>query len=132
MKIIIDTNFLLIPGQFGVDIFTEIEKICDFKHEIFVLDKTMEELDKIIREQKGKDKRAAKLAKDMVDRKKIKIIPTKTFGSADKAILEMAEKAKIVVATQDQLLKAELKKKGAYTIGLRQKKQLFIDKTYNL
>jgi len=132
MKIILDTNFLLIPAEFGIDIFTEIERIIDFEHELCVIDKTLEELDKIMAEQKGKDKRAAKLAKDMVLRKGLKIINTTTQGNADKAILEIAEKAKIVVATQDKLLRAELKKKGAYLIGLRQKKHLFIDKTYNL
>ncbi|MBW2991754.1 hypothetical protein KY345_00870 [Candidatus Woesearchaeota archaeon] len=29
-KIILDTNFLLIPGQFKIDIFSEIRRICDF------------------------------------------------------------------------------------------------------
>jgi uncharacterized protein len=132
MKVIIDTNFLLIPAQFGVDIFTEIERVCDFEHEQCILDKTLEELDKIIKEQKGKDKRAAKLAKDMIERKKLKIITTTTEGNADKALLEIAENTKITVATQDKLLRAALSKKGAYLLGLRQKTHLYIDKNYNL
>lgn len=132
MKLIIDTNFLLIPATYGVDIFTEIERICDFKYEICVLDKTMEELDKIITEQKGKHKRAAKLAKSIVERKKIEIIPTTTKGNADKALLEIAENTKVTVATQDKLLRSALRKKGAYLLGLRQKTHLYIDKNYNL
>lgn len=132
MKIIIDTNFLMIPAQFGIDIFTEIERITNFKHEICVLGKTMKELEKIMQEQKGKHKRAAKLAKQIVESKKIKIIETNEEGSVDQTLIKMAEKAKIAVATQDKLLRARLKEKGAYLIGLRHKTRLFVDKNYNL
>jgi len=46
-KIILDTNFLLIPAQFKVDIFSEIDRICSFTYSLFVLDKSVEELKKI-------------------------------------------------------------------------------------
>ena len=54
-KILLDTNFLLIPYQFKIDIFTQIDKISMFKYGIFALDKTLEELKKIVNEQKGKN-----------------------------------------------------------------------------
>ena len=43
-KIILDTNFLLIPAQFNVDIFSEIERICDFQYQLCIVDKTLSEL----------------------------------------------------------------------------------------
>ena len=43
-KIILDTNFLMIPAQFNVDIFSEIHRICDFKYELYIIDKTIDEL----------------------------------------------------------------------------------------
>ena len=43
-KIILDTNFLLIPAQFKVDIFDEIDRIMIEKYQLFVLDKTIDEL----------------------------------------------------------------------------------------
>ena len=43
MKIILDTNFLMIPSMFKVDIFSEIERICDFKYELCIVDKTLDE-----------------------------------------------------------------------------------------
>ena len=49
--VLLDTNFLLIPAQFKVDIFSEIDRICTFQYEIAVLDKTIDELNKIIKEQ---------------------------------------------------------------------------------
>ena len=46
-KIILDTNFLLIPAQFGVDVFTGLEELCDFKFELYLLDKSLKELKNI-------------------------------------------------------------------------------------
>ena len=34
-KIILDTNFLITAIKFKVDIFTEINRICDFNYKIF-------------------------------------------------------------------------------------------------
>ena len=75
-RIILDTNFLLIPAQFKVDIFSEIQRIADFKYQLYILDKTITELKKIQKEQRGKHKRAAKLGLDLIKKKKVKIIKT--------------------------------------------------------
>ena len=52
-KILLDTNFLLIPSQFKVDIFSEIKRICNFSYKLYVLDKSVGELNYIIENQKG-------------------------------------------------------------------------------
>ncbi len=132
IKVILDTNFLMIPYQFGLDIFSEIKRICDFKYELCIVDKTMDELDKITQEQKGKNVMAAKMAVGFIAGMNIKILKTKTEGSADDAIVELAEKGKTVIATQDGELRDRIRQKGAVLIGMRQKKHLFIDKSYNL
>lgn len=125
-KIILDTNFLLIPGQFKIDIFSEIERICDFKYNLFILDKSIGELNKIIQEQKGKAKSAAKLALTFINSGKLGIINTETNNKdVDAIIVELSEKEKIIVATQDQLLKRQLKSK-AKIITMRQKKYLIM------
>ena len=59
-KIILDTNFLLIPVQFGVDIFSEFDRICNFKYELVVVPETVTELEGIINGKGSKkDKMAA-------------------------------------------------------------------------
>lgn len=125
-KIILDTNFLLIPYQFKVDIFSEIERICSFKYQLCIIDKTLEELDKIAKEQRGKNKRAAMLALVMLSQKKIYKIKTKEKKSVDNLILKAVEKdkEKYIVATQDAELKRKLKKKGISLIVLKQKSHL--------
>ncbi|MBW2980284.1 DNA-binding protein [Candidatus Woesearchaeota archaeon] len=123
-KIIIDTNFLMAVSQFKVDIFSEIRRICDFSYQLFIIDKTINELKSIIETQKGKNKAAAKLALSIIKLKKIKKIKTKE-GTVDELILKLPKKDTIV-ATQDMELKGRLRKKGIPLIVLRQKKYLVI------
>lgn len=119
-KVILDTNFLLIPAQFRVDIFSEIQRIADFKYQLYILDKTIDELKKIQKEQRGRHKRAAKLAMALVKNKKIKKIKTTSNKSVDDLLVQYSKKGAII-ATQDIGLKKRLKKP---CIVLRQKKYL--------
>ena len=124
-RIILDTNFTMIPAQFKLDIYSEIERICDFKYKIYVLDKTIYELKKIIKEQKGKHKRSASLALQLLKAKKISIIKTKSEKLVDDILVDIAKKSDYI-ATQDLALKIRIKKKKANIITMRQKKFLKI------
>ncbi len=123
-KILLDTNFLMICKQFKVDIFTQIDRISKFKYKLFILDKTVEELKKIVQEQKGKDKDAAKIALKLVAIKNIGIIKTKSSKKTDDIILEMASDNDFIVATQDKELKSKLRQKNVPMMVLRQKKMV--------
>ncbi len=121
-KLIIDTNFLLIPFQFSFDIFSEFERIKTEPIQIFVLDKSIDELNKIVREQKGKDKSAAKMALQLVETR-ADILMTEGEDYVDDLIVSLADKDTIV-ATQDKELKKRVQKKGAKLIIMKQKKYL--------
>ena len=121
-KIILDTNFLMIPYKFRVDIFSEINRICNFNYKLFIIDKTINELKKIIQNQPVKERKGAELALKMIGLKKIESITSEAWD-VDSAILEIADK-NIVVATQDIFLKRQVIQKGASVIWLRQKKYL--------
>ena len=121
-KIILDTNFLLIPAQFHVDIFSEIQRIVDFPYQLCVLDKTLDELKKIIAQQPGQHKAAAKLALALLENKKVKILKTISPLYVDDLLVEYSH-AGSIIATQDILLKKRLKKPYIF---LRQKKKLIL------
>ena len=116
MKILLDTNFMMIPNQFGVDIF---EFLKDY--EIFTLSTCMDEL-KNLAKKKGKDGLAARVAIKLVKEKGIKTVKTKEKG--DKAILNYAIEEKCSVGTNDKELIKALKNKGIKIIRLKQKKYL--------
>lgn len=126
-KIILDTNFLLIPGQFKIDIFTEIRCLVDFQYRFFIIDKTIDELNKIIEDKntKVKDREYAKIGLELIKLNKIgKIKSDKKY--VDDAIVEKADKDS-VVATSDKELKKRLKKKGVKIIFLKKKQVLALE-----
>lgn len=125
-KILLDTNFLLIPAQFGVDIFSEIERICHFPYKLCVLDKTVNELEKIEQTQKGKHRERAKLALSLIKNKKINIIPSEKGNYVDDIIVGLIN-SNYIVATQDKELKKRVEAKKVPIISLRQKKYLIME-----
>jgi len=123
-KIILDTNFLLIPAQFKVDIFSEIRRICDFTYKILILDKSIQELEKIIIKGKGKEKLEAKVTLELIKHKNIEIMKTAGDTYVDDYIVDIAHQGEYIVATQDLALIKRLKAYKVKVIMLRQKKYL--------
>ncbi|MBO8175142.1 MAG: nucleotide-binding protein [Thermococcus sp.] len=126
--VIPDTNFLLIPGQFGVDIISELNRILDVKFEIAVPNIVLDELNVIERKAKGRDLMAVRMAKKLVER--FKVIEIGKFGEkpTDMQIYEFAVKTpNVVVCTNDKLLKKKLREKGIPVVYLRQKKILELE-----
>ena len=121
-RIIIDTNFLMIPLRFRVDIFSEFNSICDFNYKLYAFEQSINELKGIIKNQQGKHKKAAEFALKLIKLKNIKIIKS-IQEDVDKLILSNLTKDTII-ATQDIELKKELLQKGASVIILRQRKYL--------
>jgi rRNA-processing protein FCF1 len=123
-QIIIDTNFLLIPSQFRVDIFSEIERLMHEPYEICILEGTVDELNKIRMTASGKDKLGAALALKLIASKKIRHLKTEKNLNIDKLIVEQAKNPECIVATQDMALKRILKRDNCHLIILRKKQYL--------
>lgn len=128
--VLLDTNFLLLPAQFKVDVFDELQRLCGFNYEVAVLAATAAELNGIVNDKNAsaKDRAAAKLGLQLIKAKGVSVIRTerKVFKSTDKAILEFAANGRgsVVVATQDRLLREKLKSAGVAVIVMRQEQYL--------
>ena len=121
-NIIIDTNFLMIPIQFRVDIFSEFNRICNFNYKLSIFEQSIRELKNIMKKQPRKHKKAAEFALKLIKLKNISIIQSNQ-EDVDSLILKNINKDTII-ATQDIHLRKELLKKGASVIILRQRKYL--------
>jgi len=122
-KIIIDTNFLLIPGMFKIDIFSEISRIADFQYKLFIIEDTIEELKKIINsDTKTIHKENAKIGLELVKNKRIARLKG-LKRTVDDSIVKRADE-NTIVATSDKALKHRLKKKGIKLIVLKKKQYL--------
>ena len=103
--IIVDTNALVSMVEFKLDLIGEIKKIDSSTIE--VLSGTIDELNKILLEQRGKYKQAAALALSILKAKKIPI--RKSSGNVDDALVQLSQKG-LIVLTQDRELKKRLTK----------------------
>ncbi|HEY6585926.1 MAG TPA: DNA-binding protein [Candidatus Methanoperedens sp.] len=119
-KVIIDTNGLMIPGQFGIDIFSELEQLGFFSY--IVPSASVKELEKIVSTGRGKDRTAAKIALSLLDRCTI----IDKNGYADDIIIDLAVGMDAAVLTNDIELKKRLCSKGVTNVYLRDRTRLSI------
>ncbi|MBI2075847.1 MAG: nucleotide-binding protein [Candidatus Aenigmarchaeota archaeon] len=116
-KVLLDTNFLLVPFQFKVDVYEDMRKFG----EPMTLDSCVRELRRL---EKGrtKDSLYAKASLILLKMKKLKI--EKSPYSSDTAIIKYAKLHDCPVATNDRKLIKRLKSNGIRIIRLRQRKLL--------
>lgn len=122
LSVVVDTNFLMIPGLFGVDIFSELDRVLDRKFKLIIPEPVVKELNRLARGASA-ERSAAKIALALVRRGRV----VKTDAPADDAILELAEGESTVVGTNDARLRKELRARGVPVIYLRQKSHLAVN-----
>lgn len=121
--VLLDANFLMSIEEFKIDIFSELNRLLDFKYSLVTLKPVVNELKRMAK-GKGRKGRAARVSLDLLG--KIRVIDTK-IQEADKAILEFAKEKNAFVCTNDRKLRKELKEIGIKVIYLRGKNHLKID-----
>src|SRR3989344_2458287 len=109
-RVVLDTNFLIIALEFRIDIFQELSRVLDVRFNVYILDKTINELEKLINKPKV-NQFTINLVKSFIKRKNIKILRTSRNGYVDDLILSL-KPGNLIVATQDKELKRKLKEKN--------------------
>jgi|SRR4030067_696826 len=117
-EVIIDTNGLMIPGQFGIDIFMELKRLG---FDTYIVPRaSVRELEKISTQGRGRDRTAAKVALSLLERCSI----VEKQGFADDVIMELAQSTEDPVLTSDIELKKRLCSKGVTIVQLRERTHL--------
>ncbi len=129
--VIFDTNFLLIPEQFKIDIFTQTKKLLNArKVDFMIFDKTIYELQKIAA-LNSKSGTSAKVALLLINKNKVNIITSNDDEYVDDMLVNYENylidyKGDIIIGTQDKELKDRLKEKGIKTLIMANKSKLTI------
>ena len=122
LLIILDTNFLTIPADFGIDIFSEAETILERQLKFVLLQSVVEEI-----EEKG-DHKKFRIAKSLFDRCDIEDVSESMSKLAvDDQLLEYTISRNGVLATNDKELRRKARKKGVPVLFLRGKKRLELE-----
>jgi hypothetical protein len=120
--VIADTNFLMVPGLFGIDVFSELDRVLDRKYRVIVPESVVKELNQLARGTSD-ERSAARIALALVQRGQV----IKTDAPADDVILELAKGEDRAVGTNDVRLRRELRTRGVPVIYLRQKSHLAVN-----
>jgi len=123
--VILDTNFLTVPAQFGIDIFSETERVLDRGIEFIILESVVDEI-KAKLERAGKtESRMFKVAIDLVERcRVVELNQSMNDLSVDDQLLEYAVSVGGVLATNDRELRDRATERRIPILMLRGKKHL--------
>lgn len=119
-EVVMDTNFLLVPFQFKVDVFTELERLLDGPFTLVVPSSVVRELKGIARRQ-GRTGAAARFALKLLESRGEKAKKVESGLPVDDGIFEYARENRAVVCTNDLGLKRRLKAERLRVVGLRAK-----------
>ncbi len=128
-QVILDTNFLAVPAQFGVDIFSEIERVLERRVEFVLLESTVKEIDLKGGLGAGKtDRHVFKIAKDLIQRCKVVKVPEAlTAMPVDDQLIEYAISVKGALATNDRELRKKARERRIPVLLLRGKKRVDLE-----
>lgn len=120
-KVVLDSNMLMAPFEFGIDVIEDIGRVLDVKYEVCTTKGALNELESVSKStgKKGKRAKAALLLT-----KNIQVIPSE--GKTDEALLALASKD-VIICTNDKILRKKIREKRLPVIYLRQKKYLMLE-----
>lgn len=121
-KVLLDTNFLLLPFQRRIDIFEEIPRLLGRNVIFIILPQVQKELEWLHENGTAKEKRAVSNSFRFIDQycqRLTAVPPTIQNLNADSALLEYAKTESALVATNDADLRRKLAKQGSRAIFLR-------------
>lgn len=118
MKALLDTNFLMVPGERKVDILSELLALG--YTEVFTLDLVVRELEKLS-VSRGKEGRNARIGLEFIRKGGIVVLRSKERNTDDE-LLRLARTKKYVICTLDRGLIRKLREGKLRYISLRQGK----------
>lgn len=128
--VVLDTNILTVPAQFGVDIFAETERVLERNIEFVVLESVVRELERNLEAAVRTEKFKFRIALDFVER--CTLVGSDELSRTrpvDDQVLDHAYSVNGVVATNDGELRERARERGVPVLFLRGKKRLELQGT---
>jgi len=122
-ELVMDTNFMLIPFQFKINIFTELEYIVGEPITLTLSLKVFREL-RALSKRVGKAGAAARFALKLLEARKQLITPIDSKLPVDDWVFEYSLANRAIVCTNDRVLRRRLKEKKLKVIGLKTRSKL--------
>jgi len=127
VKVLFDTNFLLVPIRFGVDIFAEAERALNQLVELTVTSSVLREMESLKEEAGPKFQRELDFALTLASRCAVVEDEPREGETVDDSLIRLASETNYVVATTDSELRRRLRDRGLKVLYMRQKRYLVVE-----
>lgn len=128
VAVVVDTSFLLIPAEFGIDVFAESKRVLERSIEFILLTSVLQEIG--TRTKSGDSLRDRKflIANDLAKRcRTVTIDPSIAGLPVDDQLLEYTMSIKGILATNDRRLRERARERGLPVLLMRGKKRLALE-----
>jgi uncharacterized protein len=126
-KVLLDTNFLLVPIRFGVDILAEAERVLNQLVELTVSTGVLGELEALKEGAGPRFKKDLGFALSLASKCTIVEYEPLDGETVDDSLVKLAIIGGYVVATTDSELRRRLRSSGVKVLYLRQRRYLELD-----
>lgn len=127
LRIILDSNALLVPLQLKIDIFEGLKTLLDMNFEPVLLSPNRRELERLASNGSPQMRKKATYALKLAEKCKSIEVGEEGKVSPDNVIIKVAGKWKCPVFTNDRQLRKKLRDINVPVIYVRQKSRLEID-----
>ena len=124
-KILCDTNFLLIPLRFGVDVFTVADEALNDITSFYVSSRVIDEINLLKRDAKPGFEKELLFALKMAEQ--CEIIEDTSKTEVDDSLIQLAKQNDLVIGTSDSELRKKARHEGVRVLYLRQRRYLVLD-----
>jgi len=123
-KILFDTNFLMIPLRFGVDVFEEAERTLNNLPEYYVTRSVLREIELLKQGASPSFAKELSFAEKIAERCSVLDVEAREKETVDESILRTAVEKRLIVGTTDAELRRRLREAGVKVLILRQRRYL--------
>lgn len=124
IKIILDSNFLLIQPQFHINIIENLENVLNQKVKGIILSPVYKEIQNLSRGNNINERKKALFTLKHIEGFEIVDVTKKQNESVDDLIIRLAKEWNCPVATNDKKLRKKLRDMNIAVVYLRQKSHL--------
>ena len=124
-RILVDTNFLLIPIRFKVDIFTDSADAVNDLTEFYVSSRVLDEIRLLKEKSKPNFVKELRIAETFSG--ECTLIDDPSDGEVDDSLVSLALREGMVLGTTDSELRQKARTAGVKVIYLRQRSYLVLD-----
>jgi len=126
VRVLLDSNFLMIPMEMHIDVFEGIQNLLGRRVEFILIKQVYDEL-RTLSTATSKVGRQAAYALKLAKRCRIMNVEMKASESTDDAIARVAKDTGTIVATMDLELRRRLRNINVPVIYLRERSRLEVD-----